>query len=140
MSRSRHQFKKFARDHYIASTIFFFNAGAYFFFLRGAPFTPAPLQTPRTAAKICLPIQNITEPKFYFRCRPLLEPFRDSPHPSRPPLIKKGAVFRPLLICKLFVKIYCPWILNRFSNKIHSTKFIQIRNHFSMSLLKSSYV
>lgn len=41
----------------------FFNGAAYFFFLRGA----AP--TSRTAPKVYLPIQNIPEPKFYFRRR-----------------------------------------------------------------------
>ena len=41
VSRSRHQIKKSARDHYIAGQ-YFFNGGAYFFFLRGAALLPRP--------------------------------------------------------------------------------------------------
>ena len=84
VSRSRHQIKKYARDYYVAGQ-YFFNGAAYFFLLRDAAFYPPRLLIPRTAPKIYLPIQNIPEPNFYFRCRPSFQSF--STH-IKPPLLE----------------------------------------------------
>ena len=116
VSRSRHQIKKYARDYYVAGQ-YFFDGAAYSFLLRGAAFTPPRPKIPRTAPKICLPNQILLEPAPLFIGA------------------KKGVVFRPLLICKLFVKISYLWITNQFYYTM-----IQIKNHFSISLLTSSYV
>lgn len=100
VSRSRHQIKKYARDYYVAGRFFLMARHIFFLFTRRRLFTP-PAPTPRTATKICLPLQNIPEPKFYFRCRPPfnrtappklfshLPTFPSSAAPFNPPTQKK---------------------------------------------------
>ena len=98
---------------------YFFNGAAYFFFLRGAALLPHPAPKsleprPKFACRSKISQNQI----FIFVAdrfsnlfdRLLIEPLHkiifSPPHPLSIRSIKKGAVFRPLLICKLFVKIY----------------------------------
>lgn len=95
---------------------YFFNAGAYFFFLRGgallSPPRPKSLEPrPKFACRSKISQNQI----FIFvadRLSNLFRPTfnRTAPQNCFPAFLsaptKKGAVFRPLLNCKLFVKIY----------------------------------
>ena len=87
----------------------FLNGEAYFFLLRGAAFLSAPPAT-------------FLEPRPFFACRLeiLLEPA---------PLFvgaKKGEAFRPLLICKLFIKFYNTIRLWYYRPNFLSTYFFKV--------------
>lgn len=95
---------------------YFFNGAAYFFFLRGAALLPQPRpKSLEPRPKFACRSKISQNQNFIFVADRLFNLFRplfirtDPPNcfpafPSTP--TKKGAVSRPLLICKLFIKIY----------------------------------
>lgn len=87
---------------------FFLNGGGFFYFLGAARHMFFCPQIPRTAPIFCLPTRNFVRTG---------APFCWS---------KKGEAFRPLLICKLFIKFYNTIRLWYYRPNFLSTYFFKV--------------